>query len=415
MIELNMLKMFCDNKELYEKYNPYMVELQTLERDLKILLGLIRDYYEKYDRDSIKEDELKAFYDYQYPSSREKESFIELITRLFLMEPNHELVQDLLEQLMEKSYATVLLNKLLPVIEGNKYNVLPQLKDDIDIFINKLRNPPAESQDLIPCSLSVAELVDQEIEYEGLRWHLDALNEAIGGVREKTLGLIYAYVDTGKTSFSVAAATNFCRQLTGTDRCVVYAGNEEAASRVSLRFTQSFLNCNKKTIAQDPKWAEEMRKEAGYDRIKIFDSITSPKQIIKLLEMYSPVVLFIDQGTKIEMHGSRGNSERDTKKLQNLFNFYRETAKRYNVAIVCVVQATGESENRKWLKLSDIYDSRVAIQAELDYSIGIGRNRDDASAELLRYFRISKNKMEDGDEARFHATFYKERCLWVPA
>ena len=115
------------------------------------------------------------------------------------------------------------------------------------------------------------------------------------------------------------------------------------------------------------------------------------------------------------MRGGRSGNERDTTKLTNLFNFYRETAKRYNVAIICVVQATGDSENRKWLKLSDIYDSRVAIQAELDYSIGIGRNRDDASAELLRYFRISKNKMADGEEARFHATFYKERCLWVPA
>ena len=410
-----MLKMFCDSKEIYTKYSPYMVELQNLERDLKILLGLIRDYYEKYDREFIQEDELKAFYDYQYPSSREKEAFLELITRLFLMEPNHELVQDLLEQLMEKSYATILLNKLLPVIEGNKYNVLPSLKDTIDTFINKLRNPPAESQDLIPCNLSVAELVEQEIEYEGLRWHLPALNEAIGGVREKTLGLIYAYVDTGKTSFSVAAATNFGRQLIGTDRCIVYAGNEEAASRISLRFTQAFLNCNKQAIADDPLWADEMRKESGYDRIKIFDSITSPKHITKLLEMYSPTVLFIDQGTKVEMRGGRSGNERDTTKLTNLFNFYRETAKRYNVAIICVVQATGDSENRKWLKLSDIYDSRVAIQAELDYSIGIGRNRDDASAELLRYFRISKNKMADGEEARFHATFYKERCLWVPA
>jgi hypothetical protein len=108
-----------------------------------------------------------------------------------------------------------------------------------------------------------------------------------------------------------------------------------------------------------------------------------------------------------------GNSETsDTQALQSLFNFYREQAKIHDVAIVCLSQAVGEAENKKWLKLSDMYGSRVSIQGELDYAIGIGRVIDDPTKENIRYIHVSKNKLLDGAAVKFMTHFIKEKCGW---
>jgi hypothetical protein len=382
-----------------------------MERDLKILFRLVSDYYEKYPEEtSIDENALKAFYDYQYPSSREKPEFDALIMRIFQVDAKEGLVRDLLEQLIEKHHAAAIVNKLLPVMEGRKFGVLQTLDSDIEAFLAKLANPPTDTNLLVPCQLSVADLVHQEINATGLRWPLDGLNYTIGGVRPKTLGIIFAYVDVGKTSFGVASAAHFCRQLLDTDECVVYAGNEESASRLSLRITQAFLTCLRGDIKNDPEWAEEMRQREGYGRIKILDNVVNMSQITKILETYSPRVLFVDQGTKIETK-VRDNEVRAT---QQLFNFYRESAKRYDCSIICLAQAVGEAENKKWLRLSDIYSSRVAIQGELDYAIGIGRRIEDAHTEQIRYFHVPKNKMLEGESAKFPVTFVREKCLWIP-
>ena len=76
------------------------------------------------------------------------------------------------------------------------------------------------------------------------------------------------------------------------------------------------------------------------------------------------------------------------------FKWYRKLAIQNDMAIIGVSQGIGSAENTKWLKLSDIYGSRVAIQGSLDYAIGIGRTIDDPTEEDLRFINIPKNKLE---------------------
>jgi len=125
--------------------------------------------------------------------------------------------------------------------------------------------------------------------------------------------------------------------------------------------------------------------------------------------------LFIDQGTKVHLEGGSGRSLVDSSEvsqLQFLFNFYREAAKEHDTAIVILAQATGEAENKRWLKLSDMYGSRVSIQGELDYAIGIGRIVDDPTKENMRFIHVSKNKLMDGSPCKFSTHFIKEKCEW---
>jgi KaiC/GvpD/RAD55 family RecA-like ATPase len=408
------MKLFTESKTNLEKYGTYIESLPTMDRDLKLIYELIKRYYKDYpEHNYIAEDELKAFYDYCYPQARDKQLHHDQIAAIHEAEVSTSIMTDLVEQIVEQHYANLILNDLVPVIDGNKFGVLPAVRSHIEEFISLMKNPPAETQGLEPCNLTVRELVEQEIDDEGVPWHLENLNQTIGGIRRKTLGCVFAFVDSGKTSFGVAACANFANHLKETGDTIVYAGNEESAARMSLRLTQGMMNVTRRQVKESPDDYDAARRERGWTRIKVLDSISTTDQLLRILDEWKPHVLFIDQGTKVTMK-SRG-STKEIEALQNLFNFYREKAKEYDCAIICLAQGVGEAENRKWLKLSDIYGSRVAIQGELDYAIGIGRLTDvKPQYENFRYINVPKNKLLDGATTRFTTLFEKEICRWSP-
>jgi len=273
-----------------------------------------------------------------------------------------------------------------------------------------LRNPPAEAQAMIPCDLSVQELITQEITDEGIPWHLDKLNNIVGGAKRGTLGLVYAFVDSGKTSFSMAACAAFAEHLKDTKERIVYAGNEEAAPRLSLRLTQAFTGMTRTQIIENPYEAEEVRRNKGFSRVKLFDSISHVNQIEKLLIEWNPSVLFSDQAIHVDC--GKNITGNEVSKHEALFKVYRDLAKEYDCAFIGVAQGTGDAENKKYLKLSDIYGSRVAIQGQLDYGIGIGRLLDEPGRANHRFVNIPKNKLLDGSDGRFAMHFYRETCQW---
>jgi hypothetical protein len=373
------------------------------------LFRAIHQYYEKYtEHKYIGVDELKKFYEFLHPSNKDTDIHHELIDAMFEEDVSNSVARDILEQVVEQSYATRIIARLAPVLQGHKSNVVPLVQSDIEEFIGLMKNPPKESRVLDPCDLTVEELVAIEITDEGIPWHLQNLNEIIGGVRRQTLGAIYAFVDSGKTSFGLGACAAFAHALKDTGHTILYAGNEEAAPRLSLRLTQAMLGVTRNDIKLSPKDIDQKRREMGWTRVKIFDNITNASEVHRLLETWTPRVMFIDQGTKVSIDSKL----REVEEQQALFNFYREKAKEFNTSIISLMQGVGEAENRKWLKLSDIYGSRVAIQGELDYAIGIGRRIDDASRENFRYINIPKNKLLEGETGKFMTEFTKEACQW---
>jgi hypothetical protein len=344
-----------------------------------------------------------------YPGSKDREVYTEIINDIFQKQISTSIMQDLLERTIEQHHAAQIMAKLVPVVEGTVHGVLPSLISDVDQFVAKMRVPPAVARELTPCNFSVEELITSEISDVGLSWPLQSLTKAIGGAKRKTVGIIYAFVDTGKTSFGLSCCAHFARQMVGTMDKIVYAGNEEGGSRIALRLTQAITGRTRKEILEDPQGTSTLRTERGWNSICLYDSVSHIATVERLLERNRPRILFIDQGTKVSTDLRTDN---EIHSAQYLFNWYRERAKLYDVSIICLAQATGESENRKYLKLSDIYGSRVAIQGELDYAVGIGRTLDDLSMANLRFFSVPKNKLNEGEGARFTAEFTRERCIY---
>jgi hypothetical protein len=376
-----------------------------MDTDIRILFDLVRGYYETYEEGEISRNDLVAFYDMLYSTRKNKNFHLELITQMYEMDINLDLAEDLFEKMMERHEANLIINQLQGVLEGDKWKVLSQIKVQIGEFERRMKNPPSEDMSLAPSRTSVAKLITQEINPEGLSWHLHTLNEAIGVLRRKTFGVEFAYSDTGKTSFATRCVAHWARQLADGE-CIVYAGNEEASARTELRITQSLTNWTGEQIANDPDGAERIRNERGWDKIYIFDSVTSTEYLRAIAEEYRPLVLISDQFTKVDI---KTKTDKDMKILEKLANWFREFAKEFDMAVMGLTQGTGETRDKKFLDLGDMYNSRVAIQGELDWAIGIGTDTN-PDKSMIRYFSIPKNKF--GDHTRFHTTFNNKNNEW---
>lgn len=403
---LSGLKLFCQDKQMFKEYYPYIKTLDNLDPDVKLLARLIADYYDQYaDVDLIRQEELVTFYDYMYPASPQKDLYRTIIHNLFTQDVNPVLVRDVMEQIIERHFAAKMIKKLLRVSEGQQFGLIPDLKYDVEAFISKMANPPEELKTLIPENSSVEELVQNEIELADVRWpkSINILNENTGGLRPKTFGLIYAYVNNGKTSFGSYVCASTAVQLKDTESVILYCGNEEPASRINLRLTQALCGATIPQIKENPASVEKMRRERGFTRVKIFDGIDHVNQVQELLDEYKPRVVFVDQITNTHID----SKQEGIRELKVLTEWYRKKSVEHNCSIIGMSQGSGDSENKKWLKLSDIYGSRVAIQGALDYAVGIGAQDGD---EQTRYIMVPKNKF--GGEVRFECMFDKYRNIW---
>ena len=409
-IELSLLKLFCDAREVESAHFGYLDTLDNLERELKLLFNLVHNYYEEGWYGSITQEELTAYYNLKYPKAKERDMHLDLIVEAFASNVTQDLMKAHLDQLIERYHATKVINKLLPVMEGDKYGILDSVGSDVDSYIDLLSNPPDSLVVPIPCELSVEELIEYEINDAGLPWHLQELTNIIGGLRKKTLGLIYAFVDSGKTSFAMAACANFAAQLADTEDLICYCGNEEAAGRLRLRLVQSITNWTRAQIKANGKKAEQIAQEGGIHRVKIFDSITSGQQIEYILREYKPHVMVVDQAPAVDVEAF--SKQEGVTRLETLFKWYRKISNTYDVGLIGVAQGTGDAEDTKYLKLSDIYGARVAIQGALDWACGIGRRVDNQIDDDLRYIHVPKNKLADGDGGRFPVHFNKYHCSW---
>jgi hypothetical protein len=404
--ELALLKCLADDKQVFDKYYPYISQLKNMDRDVKLLYDLLAKYYEQYDVAGVSQPDFTLYYKHMYPTTKNKVLHTEMIRNLFDLDVNHDIAQDMLERVMEQHYASKMIQDLMPVVEETKWGVLPSIEEKAKEFITKMKNPPPEARTLTPSRMTIEELVRKEIEPDGFTWPLQGLQDSIGVVRKGKWGLGFAYVDTGKSSFGARCTAHWLRQMQD-DEILLYCGNEEGSASIDLRVTQSLLDWTKDQIAADPTRADAMRIERGFNRMLMFDSIYHIKNIRSLLEEHQPAIIVIDQVTKLRTD----SKTQDIEALTNVANFCRESAKEFDCHIFGLAQATGECADKMYPELKDLYNSRVGIQGELDYAIGVGMNTKIESQSNRRYFYVSKNKF--GDKPKFGTIFDPANNKWT--
>lgn len=398
---------FIDDRTVYEEYAPYLLSLKNTDRDFKFTLQAIHSYYNKYTKaNSCTINDLNLFLQgSRINLPQNTKDFIKELKNVDMS--NEDLTMDTIEATVEQHIASKILDKVALIIDNNKTNILHTIQDDLDEYVKVLRNPPPIG--IKTLNFELGSCIQTELKTKGLPFVSDVLTNETKGAKPGTLGLIFAYVDTGKTSFGVANLIHMAEWIQQNEpqevRPLVYAGNEESIHRIALRATNCIMRYNDEELIKNEAHAQQMCKHNGFQRIKFVDSTTQISQVERILQTLYPRVLFIDQGTKVRIPGTQTH---DVNTLAELFNTYRELCKEYNCCIICMAQADSESDDKQYLDLRNLYGSRSAVQGELDWAVGIGMNLDDIKYLKWRYFRICKTKF--GDKKDFACRFDTKRC-----
>jgi hypothetical protein len=408
---MNVLKLFAEKKDQFERKQGWIARLPNLDANVKTLLTTISKYYEQYpEHEYIGNAEMKEFYEYLYPGSRDKDTYFELIDAMYEAEVSTNVQEDLTEQAIEMAFAQDICNKLLPVAQGHKFGIVPSIVADIEEFTGQMRRPPASNSDLVMNSYDPWELLQANLNYEGPSWNLEPLNGLLGPIQLQTLGCIYGFVDSGKSSCVLDVVAKAAPYYVGTEERIAVMRNEEPGHRTATRLQMAFMGKNRHELNELGE--DELGvalQDKGWNNVLISDNnVTHVNKIRKCLELYNPRILIVDQGAKVN-HDFQCK-EVDT--LRALYGWLREMAEQFNCAIITVEQGIGDANSKQWLQLTDIYNSRVGLQGELDYAIGIGKIADIEARKNFRYFNITKNKLFDGQKAKFTTHFDEERCIW---
>lgn len=385
MADIGILKAML-NHDTYVKYSPVLLQLKNTEREFGLILDTVREYYIRYkDQKVISISDLAAFFALLNPAISNQETYDDLFRQIdATVIDNPELMVDMLNQIVERHYAGMIGSECIKLMEGGSGSIA-----NVSLLIKELKGITETTTDdeADVCNLSLRELLEKDAEGD-LKWRLPFIQEIIGSPKPGTLGHVFARPETGKTSFVLDMMCGFARQLAPTNATLLYLSNEEGIERLRLRAYCAMLGRTKQAISDNVEEAEKWWVAYGGDRLKMIGGCTHIDLVEKYINHFKPQVVAIDQGPKVNIHGKEDN----VRKLQLLYNSYRELAKEYNTAILTAGQADNLSENRKLLGLNNMDFSKVGIPGELDYAIGIGMTNE-PGMENRRYINISKNKL----------------------
>ena len=258
----------------------------------------------------------------------------------------------------------------------NKYN---NLEDFLDEFGEET------TQD-------IDKLLEESSNTNRLKFNLESLARNVYGIGRGEFGAIFALPETGKSAFALHLCfgeNGFAQQ----GNKVLYLGNEERTSRMMLRAISCYTGMTRDELELNVEEAREKFNEISANVImKDIQDWTLPK-IEKYINKIEPAVVVLDQGDKVTVHGQYSASH---ERLRELFKSLRELAKRTNVALLTVSQASADARGRTRLTAMDMEGSKIGKSAETDLIIGIAKaanDNEDNEEDTTRFITVSKNKI----------------------
>lgn len=408
--EVALLK-FLTLRDNYNKYISYIKDF-NLEPETSFILDSITKFYEEFpDKESIPLSELLLFNSVRNKLSKRKELISELFSKLENLNVSSQLIQENFNILLERYYSSEILFKLSSALEANESDVLSEIRETIDEYEDaKLR---LEDKEKHIVTQDITQIVQKRQEKPGLKWRLSSLNTHLGELRGKTLGHLFARVDTGKTSFVISEMSYWVSQLKD-DECIIHFNNEEDGEKLMARFYQALLNVDQNALFTNPEKCRQMFIKAGGNRYILYDNaVINIEDIEAQLKSRNVKAIVIDQADKIYFHGM--NKLGDVARLQMTYSKLRELSKKYDVHILTVGQASVTAENKKYLVPSDIDSSKTLKPGEFDYIIGIGKlfGKDTIDENIdVRYIHLCKNKLGTGLHAKFETLVNTARAIY---
>jgi replicative DNA helicase len=124
--------------------------------------------------------------------------------------------------------------------------------------------------------------------------------------------------------------------------------------------------------------------------LTIMDSVgTSIEEVDEYAKLNKPDIMFCDQLDKFRISGQYNRGD---ERLKETYVTAREIAKRNQLLMWAVSQASYDAHDRQFIDYSMLDNSRTGKAGEADVIIGIGKTGSSEVENTMRHICISKNK-----------------------
>lgn len=373
--------------EFYEQ-NKNRLKKSLFDDRCAAVFELIAEAHAKYSQNLTATD-LLAMWRAKHPAATnsDRAMFTDLVAAIADADPiTPDVASDVLENMWKQETGREIANLGISISEG-RYEAMDMLKR----LLEKVQDGYASDDFGDPVTDDIYTLLAEASDDARWQFNIESLARNVYGIGASEFGIVFARPETGKTAFvvSLAAGPNgFCQQ----GAKVLYLGNEEAARRTKLRAMQAWTGMNKDDIRENPDLASS-RYLAIKDRLIMKDI---QEKDLAWVDAYighvKPDVVIIDQLDKVNLTGNFAASH---ERLRELYRQAREMAKRHEIALIGMSQASADAEGRTRLDFSMMEGSKTGKAAEADLIIGIGKHSaaDDDEPNNVRFLNISKNKL----------------------
>lgn len=243
----------------------------------------------------------------------------------------------------------------------------------------------------------IGDLLQEDLNNDGLKWRLRSLNECMRPLRPGDFGIIAGRPDKGKTTFLSSEVTFLASQLPP-DRNVVWLNNEGLSDRIKKRLYQSALGLSVTELIElnkQGKLRDLYTKAIGrLDRIRIYDIHgMHVGQVESILQQDNPGVILYDMIDNIR---GFGNESRLDSQLEAMYQWGRERSVKYNAVGLATSQISADGDGLQFPTLSMLKDSKTGKQGACDFQLMIGASND-VNLDSVRYLSLPKNKLRRDD------------------
>ena len=382
-MEKELIKLLL-KKDFYNK-NKSKLSKEFFTNGTGALYETIQRAHDDSDKDLSISEVSSLHMDVYNPASTraKKENFYSLVNEIKELElPSEKIANNLLHSLFKRRIA----NKIA-VLASEIYNG----KDaDFSEIKKQLEIPFDEDVDEYEyVTGNINNLIEKLKDNTKWKFNLAPLKEAVHGVGEGNLIIIFARPEAGKTAFwvnLVAGIDGFASQ--GAKVCALI--NEEPAIRTQMRLINAHTGMTMDEIRADTESANKKWAEVRQN-IHILDTVDwSLDSVDEFVQKEKPDILVIDQLDKV---GVTGTFARTDEKLRAIYTGAREVAKRNDCCAIAISQASADGQGKFDLTFDMMEGSKTGKAAEADVIIGVGHRDKMDTDERVRSLAISKNKI----------------------
>ena len=245
----------------------------------------------------------------------------------------------------------------------------------------------------------VDKIVEALQEQGEFKFNLNSLQRATNGIGRGNFMIVFARPDVGKTAFwvsLVASPNGFAWQ----EKKVSIFANEEPAIRTQMRLLNASTGLQRGNILNGSRDLAKQKWSTISPYIDNFDCVGKTMDDLDEYCSTNDVdILIIDQLDKINVTGKYNATH---EKLREVYTQSRELAKRHNILVIGMSQASAEAQGRSRVTFSTMENSKTGKAAEADIILGIGKEDEVENylEDCVRFVTLSKNKLT-GDHAVF--------------